>query len=269
MDSVGLNIILSLTSLGLIFGVGLAYAQLKFGKELDPRVHEVEEILPKGQCGACGFAGCSVYAEEVVINPGVPPDRCIPGKGDVARLVARITGKEAKEVEEVKAHIRCNGRVEQSFLYDGLIDCQAANLLFGGDKACSFSCLGYGSCVKECKFGGLTLPSPKEIPSINASLCTGCGACLKVCPKGVIELVPVTAKVLVFCNSKDKGTFVKKICKAGCIGCRLCEKTCQEDAILIEDNVARILYDKCTGCGECVEKCPTGSLMKSETRIDG
>ena len=41
-----------------------------------------------------------------------------------------------------------------------------------------------------------------------------------------------------------------------CLGCKICEKTCQHDAIKVVDNVASIDFEKCTGCGECAEKCP-------------
>ena len=53
--------------------------------EVNPLIHEVEEVLPKGQCGACGFAGCAAYAEAVVLNPDVPPNLCVPGKDAVAK----------------------------------------------------------------------------------------------------------------------------------------------------------------------------------------
>ena len=41
-----------------------------------------------------------------------------------------------------------------------------------------------------------------------------------------------------------------------CIGCKLCEKQCQFDAIQVLDNVAHIDQEKCTGCGACAAKCP-------------
>ncbi len=45
-------------------------------------------------------------------------------------------------------------------------------------------------------------------------------------------------------------------CKYGCIGCGLCAKNCPSDAIVMENNIARIDYSKCTHCGACAEKCP-------------
>jgi electron transport complex protein RnfB len=38
---------------GLFFGVLLAFADKKLAVEMNPLIHVVEDILPKGQCGAC------------------------------------------------------------------------------------------------------------------------------------------------------------------------------------------------------------------------
>ena len=57
---------------------------------------------------------------------------------------------------------------------------------------------------------------------------------------------------------------MKNICSAGCIGCKICEKNCPENAICVTDNVAHIDYDKCTGCGICAEKCPKKIIRNYE-----
>ena len=51
-----------------------------------------------------------------------------------------------------------------------------------------------------------------------------------------------------------------KACSVGCIGCGLCKKNCPNDAITVENFVAKIDPEKCTGCGTCKEKCPKGSI---------
>ena len=51
-------------------------------------------------------------------------------------------------------------------------------------------------------------------------------------------------------------------CKVGCIGCKMCEKTCKFDAIKVENNIARIDYSKCIGCGACAMKCPKKIIEK-------
>ena len=123
-----------------------------------------------------------------------------------------------------------------------------------GPKACSYGCMGFGSCVKACPFDAVHIID--GIAVVDPEACKACGKCVAACPNNLIELVPYEAPVKVLCNSKDKGKDVMAACSAGCIGCHLCEKNCEHDAIHVTDNIAHIDYDKCTGCGACVAKCP-------------
>ena len=45
-------------------------------------------------------------------------------------------------------------------------------------------------------------------------------------------------------------------CKAGCIACGKCERTCPNGAIHLVNNVPIIDYSKCINCGKCLEACP-------------
>jgi ferredoxin len=90
--------------------------------------------------------------------------------------------------------------------------------------------------------------------------CTACGKCIKACPKDLIEIVPDKSKVRVLCNSRDKARAVKESCRAGCFGCNICQKVCKEGAITIADNIAKIDYEKCNLCMECINKCPSKAI---------
>ena len=46
------------------------------------------------------------------------------------------------------------------------------------------------------------------------------------------------------------------ICKFGCLGFGNCTKVCQFDAIHLENGVARVDPDRCTGCMSCAAACP-------------
>jgi Na+-translocating ferredoxin:NAD+ oxidoreductase RNF subunit RnfB len=250
---------------GLVFGLILAFANKKLAIEMNPLIHLVEDVLPKGQCGACGFAGCQAYAEAVVLMPDVPPNLCAPGKAAVAKRVSELTGKKAKEVEPRIAHVRCANPInaaKRKYVYTGIVDCVAASLLHLGPKDCQYGCIGYGTCEKACPFNAITL-SEKGIPVINRKLCTGCGKCETVCPKKVIEMLPVSAKVSVNCNSRNKGAVARKQCPIPCLGCGICAKECPYQAIKIENNLAvvdsRICAEKCSD-PVCFKKCPTGAI---------
>ncbi len=258
-------ILIVMVALGIVFGFILAVASKKFSIEVDPKIHEVEDILPKGQCGACGYAGCSAYAEAVVLNSEVPPNLCVPGKEAVGNLVAELTGKAASKVEPKVAHIKCNGTIDKAILsynYKGIKDCVAANLLQGGPKACKHGCIGFGTCVEKCPFGAMTI-GESGLPIINLKRCTGCGTCAAVCPKKVIEMISPDASVEVNCNSKDKGAVARKLCLNACLGCGLCKKNCSYGAIKIENNIAIVDSNICIlQCTEatCIAKCPTGAI---------
>lgn len=259
------SIVIVLTGLGLVFGFILAFANKKFAIEVNPLIHIVEDVLPKGQCGACGYAGCMAYAEAVVLNPDVSPSLCIPGKEPIAKAVAELTGKAAAAVKPRIAQVKCagaNGKAVKSYNYAGVEDCVAANLLFGGPKACKFGCLGLGTCVKSCPFDAMTMDSA-GLPVIDPDKCTGCGKCETVCPKQVITMLPLEAHVRVNCNSKDKGPVARKACNVACIACTLCMKECTYGAIKMENNLAVVDANICSEqCSEakCLAKCPTKAI---------
>lgn len=265
MAYTALMVLVVMGIIGVTFGFILAYANKKFAVEINPLIHIVEDVLPKGQCGACGYAGCLAYAEAVVLNEEVPPNLCTPGKAAVAKLVAELTGKVAKEMEPRVAHIRCAGDIEladRKYYYIGIEDCAAASLLHGGPKGCQYGCIGFGTCSKKCPFGAITL-GENGLPIINHLLCTGCGVCEKVCPKHCIDLIPLDNTVQVNCNSHDKGAVARQFCKTACIGCSLCQKNCPHGAINMDSSLAVVDHSICKEkCSEatCIAKCPTKAI---------
>lgn len=56
-----------------------------------------------------------------------------------------------------------------------------------------------------------------------------------------------------------------KVAADKCIGCKICEKNCNHDAIHVNNKLASIDYDKCVGCGQCVALCQhEGVVMSSQ-----
>jgi len=252
--------VMMLAGLGAVFGIGLAVASRAFAVATDPRVEQIEESLPGANCGACGFAGCSAYAEAVA--KGVAPTgACIPGGASTAGAIAGIMGVEADIAEKRIAVVHCQGRnVASRFQYAGVTDCRAAALLQGGFKSCAYGCLGLGSCVEACPFGGIQMVD--GLPVVNPDMCVACGKCVEACPRDLISLHPVKAAVQVMCRSTDKGGVVRKVCSTGCIGCKKCEKVCDAEAIHVENFLARIDDQKCTQCGKCLDACPTHAIAR-------
>jgi RnfABCDGE-type electron transport complex B subunit len=260
-------VLLVMLVIGAFFGLILAFVNKKFAMEVNPLIHMVEDVLPKGQCGACGFPGCMAYAEAVVEDPDVAPNLCAPGKAVIAEMVAEMTGKAAPPMEPRIAHVRCNGTLNNAtakYQYKGVEDCVAANILQGGQKACTYGCLGFGTCVKNCPFGAMSM-SDSGLPIIDPIECTGCGRCAIICPKSVIEMGLIGAKVTVNWKSKDTGAVAKRNCTVSCIGCGLCSKNCEHGAVKVANALASIdaaiCMAKCTS-PTCMDKCPTKAIEK-------
>lgn len=256
--------------LGVLFGIGLAIASRAFHVETDPRIEQVQEALPGIDCGACGYAGCSAYAEAVV--NGESPDLCKPGGHDTALQLAHIMGAHlADERQEVRAIVKCQGgtdRCAQRFVYEGVEDCRAAHLIQGGPKVCEYGCLGYGTCAKVCPFDAIIM-GPDRIPVVDWDKCTGCGACVKVCPRNLCETIPITAGHYVACSSQDKGKAVRQACKVGCITCWLCVKVSEEGAIEKNGNLPRLTWSENADYSAAMEKCPMNCFVRIEPPIVG
>ena len=160
--------------------------------------------------------------------------------------------------EKKVAFVKCKGTCDKTkvqYNYYGVDDCKKVSVVPGaGEKACTYGCMGYGSCVKACAFDAIHVVDGVAV--VDKEKCVACGKCVSSCPNHLIELVPYKAEHLVQCSSHDKGKDVKSVCESGCIGCTLCTKQCEFDAIHMEDNLAVIDYEKCTNCGKCAEKCP-------------
>jgi electron transport complex protein RnfB len=251
-----------LGGLGVLFGLGLGIASRKFSVHVDPRVEQIEEMLPGASCGACGYAGCRRYAEAVVKGEA-DVAKCVPGGQAAANAIAGVLGVESPEMQRTVAKILCHGRRDvavENYLYSGIADCRAAALLHGGSKGCEYGCLTLGTCARVCPFGAITHRGPGTIPYIDPNKCTSCGVCVKECPVNIIRLVPADAGVHVVCSSHAKAKDVKRVCEIGCIGCGACKRVCPVDAVSLEGNLATIIYDTCTECGLCIEKCPTNAI---------
>lgn len=257
----------SLGTMGLVFGAGLAYAAKKFEVHVDPRVTAINDVLPGANCGGCGYPGCGGFASAVVAGQA-PVNGCPVGGPDCAEAVAGIMGQEAGAGEKKVMKVICSGtsdHCKEDFAYDGIQDCKAANMVNGGSKSCKHGCLGLGTCVRACPFDAIVI-NDGGIADIDPDKCVACGKCIEACPKDVIDVVPYVQHVIVDCNNIERGGHVKKNCGVACIACGMCQRACPFDAIHVENNIAKIDYDKCTQCMVCVEKCPTKAIAGDLTK---
>lgn len=268
-----MNIILPILVLGvtgLILGAILAYSSKIFEVKTDPKIEEVMSVLPGVNCGACGYPGCSGYAEAVV-KLGAEINLCAPGGSSTVEKLAEVLGRDSSDSGEKRvARVMCQGdnsKTGRKYEFDAeLKNCATSMLYFAGDKKCEYGCMGYGDCERVCPFDAIHI-NEKGISVVDEQKCTACGKCITICPKKIIKLLPETNKFSVLCQSKDDGQKSRKICSISCIACGICVKNCPVNAIKIENNLANIDTKICNNCGICGVKCPTNAIKNDIKEI--
>jgi len=254
--------VLAITCIGFGCSFALAIAAKFFEVKENPKIGEVNNLLPGANCGACGYAGCMDYAKAVV-NDDAELNLCAPGGSDVTASLCEYLGKTAEAAEKQVAIVLCMGTddvAKRRFEYNGIADCRSAQLVGGGDKACTYGCLGYGTCASVCPTNAIEMIN--GVAKVHPELCIACGKCISVCPRNLIKLVPAKSTVHILCSSKDKGPIVRKVCTSGCIGCTMCVRlTKEEESISMDGFLAKIDYTKEVQNKAIVEKCPPKCII--------
>jgi len=249
--------------LGLILAMALAFANRKLYVYEDPRIGEVEELLPKSNCGACGQAGCRAFAEKVVAGEVIPAE-CTVSSSEQRDQIADLLGVDAGSVEKRVARLACAGGKHVAYVrarYSGLKTCRAAAVVGGGGKECAWGCLGLGDCVTECNFGALSLDR-HGLPQVDADKCTACGDCVEVCPKDLFSLQPVSHKLWVACKNHADGEVAEASCEVACTACGRCVVDAGPDLMRLENNLAVIDYSlNEQSTRRAIERCPTGAIV--------
>jgi len=248
-------------------GVGLAFILVIAHRRLyvfeDPRIDQVEEWLPRSNCGACGTAGCRAFAE-ALIDGSAKPGQCTVNPPDTNQTIAEFLGVDLGGVEKRVARVACAGGNHVAWTrahYAGLPSCRAAALVSGGGKGCAWGCLGLGDCESVCEFNALHLDQ-YGLPRVNTAQCTACGDCVEVCPKALITLQPLSHRLWVACKNQEHGDLAESQCEVACNACGRCVMDAPEGLITIKNNLAEIDYSKNALASNLpIERCPTGAIV--------
>lgn len=154
--------VIVLASLGCVLGLVLGWSEKVFKVEGDPRIEEIENMLPGGQCGQCGEVGCRPAAEAMV-NGTLSPDMCPPGGRSLANSIANLLGVELAAGED---DIPLFATINEDL------------------------CSGCGRCFKACPFDAI-VGATKQMHTVMSSVCTGCRLCEKSCQQDCLTLQPV------------------------------------------------------------------------------
>lgn len=252
-----------MTVLGILLAGALAFANKLLWVYEDPRIHEVEGLLPSTNCGACGLAGCHTFAEAVVAGT-VAPSQCTVSSPSAVEEIADYLGVDAGETEKRVAYLACAGGSHVARMrayYVGMGSCRASAQVAGGPKACAWGCLGLGDCAVVCEFNAITMDR-NGLPVVSAQLCTACGDCVDVCPKHLFSLHPISHKLWVACANRLHGDTAELACDVACTACERCVKDAPEGLIDIRDNLAVIDYERNELASHAIiERCPTGAIV--------
>ncbi len=261
--------IVILTAIALFFGVLIYFVNKLVPTKVKgiEKTEEIASILPGMNCGACGRPGCFAFAQALTEKPELMAEgKCAVAIQDEARCKAleKALGitLDASEMSK-KALIHCNGNSEVIYDYSGVGTCKAAVQLLRGYKKCPYACLGLGDCLEVCPQGAIFIAQENGMAVVDREKCTGCGLCVAECPQKLIELVPAGTKIAFRCNYEPLRDIPgREKCDAGCIHCRKCFKSCEDEAIIWnkERVVPEFDIEKCTLCHKCIEACEQNTL---------
>ncbi len=259
--------VLVVAVLGGLFGYGLSFAEKKLAVKKDPRILALEPIMPGANCGICGFAGCNAYAAAVALGEA-PIGLCTPGGSSLDAKMAEIMGQKIESGGDNRrrvAHVMCRGNTEfttKDYAYDGMLDCNAAALLFAGDNSCKDGCMHLGSCIAVCPVNAITKDEDGYI-IVDEEACISCEKCVQICPNHVMQMIYEDSEYVIECNSHEPGGKIRKQCSVACIGCMICERKFPESGCKVEKFLST--FDQSVPhpqIAEAAEACPTKCIIK-------
>lgn len=250
-------------ALGVTLGGILAVAYRRLYVFEDPRIDQVEAMLPNANCGACGSPGCRAFAEKVVKGE-VEPARCTVSTRAAIVQIANYLGVSAGSQEKRVARLACAGGANVALnhaRYTGWQTCRGAALVAGGGKACSWGCLGFGDCARVCQFDAIRM-NEHLLPVVDEAKCTACGDCVEICPKQLFSIHPVSHRLWVACRNLLHGEAAEAVCEVACTACGRCAADAPPGLIQIVHNLAVVDYSRNSLASRApIERCPTGAIV--------
>ena len=257
-----LTALIALGSLTLLLAVMLIVANKKLYVYEDPRIDQVEDMLPHANCGACGYPGCRPFAEALVTGKALP-GKCTVSSDEGRMKIADFLGVALGAEEKIVARLACGGGINVALNranYEGIKTCQAASLVSGGGKGCFWGCLGHGDCEVVCDFDAITM-NEFGLPVVDLDKCTACGDCVEVCPKDLFSLQPISHRLWVNCKNLEMGDDILEECQVACTACGKCAMDAPGNLISMINNLPVVDYSRNHNTQAPIQRCPTGAIV--------
>ncbi|MBQ0079279.1 MAG: 4Fe-4S dicluster domain-containing protein [Eubacterium sp.] len=227
-------------------------------------------------CGDCALA-CPKGAIEMVVGSKIDGryakidySKC---EGCVSCTVAcrkKIIVDKLHDLTKVKediAFVKCSGGAwgHANLAEQGYTSCKEvvdAKLNLDELNVCEYSCLGFGDCVKVCRYDAIT--NEFGVAKVDVDKCVACGDCARECPRGKIDILPYIGIKKMACESDAAPARRLEICGMGCIGCGDCVDNCPNGAITVINKHPYILADKCLNCNVCSYVCSRNVIAETE-----
>jgi Na+-translocating ferredoxin:NAD+ oxidoreductase subunit B len=252
-----------LGGVGLTFGILIAVATKTMRVWEDPRIDDVEGMLPGSNCGACGEAGCRAFAESVIQGRATPAQCTVMGEAE-REDVAAYLGVDAGEADRRVARLLCAGGSDvaaQRADYYGVESCLAAVAVGGGGKGCTWGCVGLADCAVACDFEAITM-NQVGLPVVDPVLCTACGDCVDACPLDLFVILPLSAHLLVQCKNLLDGDAATDVCAVACNACGRCAVDAPAGLIAMSAGLAVVDYSRIElENKDAIARCPTGAIV--------
>ena len=159
-----LSAVVTIASIALLAGVGLAIAYRRLPAPESDLVEQVNDLLPQTQCAQCGFPGCRPYAEAIV-DGSATINLCPPGGNETVRRLARLLGKDVLPLAA-----------------------SAAEAVAVIDES---ACIGCYLCCNACPVDAI-VGAPQFMHTVIEAECTGCELCIAPCPVDCIAMRPAS-----------------------------------------------------------------------------
>ncbi len=114
------------------------------------------------------------------------------------------------------------------------------------------------ACVADCEEEIIVIQADKT-PTLNFKNkgCTFCEACAKACELNVLDIDSGQEQI----NANFYIDSKRCIAHFGTI-CSACLEPCIDDAIIFNGMFNPVIDDnRCTGCGFCMSRCPSGAIF--------